>query len=225
MGETGLIITFIFVLVLLVGFMGRHANEVDWGSGLSNVIDGLVRLLCRRYHRFQYQTIPLPESGGAIVAANHISGLDPLLIITACKRPVHFMIASEQYHRLGLTWLFRLAGCIPVERQGRSDRAFRAALKALDEGKVVALFPQGAIHHGHEPPSRLKRGVHKLAELSGAPVYPVHVSGVKGVGHVVRGVVLRGHARLESSDPINCGSMEHGDCLAQLAQGMKVHHH
>lgn len=213
------------VFISSVFYMGLRANEADWGAPFSNAIDGLMRLFCRRYHRLQSQPIPLPEQGAAIIASNHVSGLDPLLIFTACRRPVHFMIAAEQYYRFGLTWLFKLAGCIPVDRGRRNDGALRAALKALEEGKVVALFPQGGIHHGHLPPPRLKRGVHKLAQLSGAPVFPVHVSGIRGEGYVVKGVIQRSHARLESFAPIQCAEMDAHRCLHTLARYMKVHHH
>ena len=214
----------IFIIALFV-YIGRSANEADWGSLLSNIFDGWLRLFCRHYHRLDREPLNLPEEGGAIIACNHISGLDPLLILAASNRPIHFMIASDQYYRFGLTWLFRLGGCIPVDRGGRTDKAFRAALRALEEGKVVALFPQGGIHHGHAPPPRLKRGVHKLAQLSGAPVYPLHVSGVKGVGHVVRGVLFRAHARIEHFPPVDCASLDQHDCLAALAKDMKITHH
>ncbi|MDH5776830.1 MAG: 1-acyl-sn-glycerol-3-phosphate acyltransferase [Gammaproteobacteria bacterium] len=219
------VIIAVVVCLSLFVFIGQWANRTDWGSVFSNTIDGWLRLFCHYYHRLECDTLALPEQGGAIVVSNHISGLDPFLILAASRRPIHFMIASDQYHRFGLTWLFKLAGCIPVERGGRTDKAFRAALRALAEGKVVALFPQGGIHHGHEPPPRLKRGVHKLAQLSGAPVYPLHVSGVKGIGHVVRGVLLRAHARVEHFPPVDCASLEAQDCLAALAKDMKVTHH
>jgi len=218
-----LIATVLFLSSLV--YAGIRANEADWGSTHSNIIDGLLRLFCLRYHRLQAQTIPLPTQGPAIIASNHISGLDPFLIFASSKRPVHFMIAADQYYRFGMNWLFKLAGCIPVDMNGRSDSAIRAALKALEQGKVVALFPQGGIHREHEPRIRLKRGVHKLAEMSGAAVYPVHISHVRGAGHVAKSVLMRGEAKLESFDPIACASMDHRTCLDVLARHFKVHTH
>lgn len=206
-------------------YMGMRANEADWGSTRSNIIDGLLRLFCRRYHRLQSEIIPLPDVGPAIIASNHISGLDPFLIFASSKRPVHFMIAANQYYRFGMTWLFKLGGCIPIDMGGRSDVAIRAALKALEEGKVIALFPQGGIHREHQPRNRLKRGVHKLAEMSGAPVFPVRISNVRGAGYVGKSVILRGEARLESFAPIECAAIDHGACLAELAQYFNIHDH
>ena len=54
----------------------KAANNVDWGNAGNNVIVGFIVLFCRYVHRFQFEPIPLPESGAALVAANHISGLD-----------------------------------------------------------------------------------------------------------------------------------------------------
>ncbi len=213
------------VLLSSLAIIGLKASRADWGSTHANIIDGLLRLFCLRYHRLKADTIALPEEGPAIIASNHISGLDPLLIFAACRRPVHFMIAANQYKRFGVTWLFKLGGCIPVDMNGRGDGAIRAAYKALEEGKVVALFPQGGIHREHKPRNRLKRGVYKLAEMSGAPVYPLHISNVKGAGHVVKSVLQRGHPTLQSFPPIECTGMDHHTYLTTLARHLKVDHH
>lgn len=198
--------------------VGRRANGADWGAPWKNALDGLVRLFCVRYHRLRSMPIPLPTQGPAILACNHVSGIDPFLIIAACRRPVRFMIAIEQYRRFGLTWLFRAAGCIPVDRDGHPQRAYRAALKALAAGDVVALFPHGRLHLDSDPPRRLKSGVVRLAALSGAPLYPLRVQGIGGVGHVVRGVFKRSHARLYSFAPLDCKGHHRQACLNRLAR-------
>ncbi|MCW8918529.1 MAG: 1-acyl-sn-glycerol-3-phosphate acyltransferase [Gammaproteobacteria bacterium] len=196
--------------------LGGRAAEVDWGGPWINRIDGLGRLFCRRYHRLQGGPLYLPESGPAIVVANHISGLDPFLLITASRRRLRFIIASEQYHRFGFNWLFRAAGCIPVDRQGRPERAFRAALKALAEGEVVALFPHGTIHLEGDPHRRLKPGAVRLAQLAGCPIFPVRIDGVRAAGGIFLPVVLRGRATIENFPPIDCSGRPPADCLAVL---------
>ena len=206
------------ILLALFGVRAcRASSQTDWGAGWKNLIDGLVRLFCRRYHRFEFEPVPLPERGPAILVCNHVSGLDPLLLIAACRRPLRFMIAVEQYRRFGLTWLFRAAGCIPVDRGGNPHRAYRAALKALAEGEVVALFPHGKIHLDSGPPRRLKGGAAKLAHMTGALIYPVRVEGIRGEGHIVRAVVKRSRARLRSFAPVDCSGLSFNDCLVCLA--------
>ena len=197
------------------------ANVADWGSKWQNRIDGLNRLFLRNYHKCQLEPVPLPQEGPALVVANHISGLDPIMMIAACRRPVHFIIASEQYYRFGLNWLFRLSGCIPVDRSSRDDSAFRAALEALQEGKVVGLFPEGGMHKPGKEPKRLKRGVARLAKLSGAAVFPMHISGVSLPGHVLPAVIWPNQAHLQSYPPVDCASLEERECLEHLAQVLR----
>jgi len=223
-----MLVSFLLIIIVILlsslAYVGKRANETDWGSSHANILDGLLRIFCRRYHRLQGELIPLPDCGPAIIASNHISGLDPFLIFASCKRPIHFMIAENEYYRFGVTWLFKLSGCIPVDMNGRGDGAIRAAARALEEGKVIALFPQGGIHREHKPRNRLKRGVYKLAELSGAPVFPLYISNVRGAGHVVKSVFQRGKPRLQSFPPIECAGLDHHTCLKELARHLKVDH-
>ena len=212
------------VLVLLA--LGWHwlmrkaeaANRADWGGKWRNRIDGLNRLFLTHYHHCRIEPVPLPESGPALVVANHVSGLDPLMMAAACHRPLHFIIASEEYNRFGLRWLFRLAECIPVDRSSRDDSAFRAALQALHDDKVVGLFPGGRIHLREEGPVRLKRGVARLSRLSGAPVYPLLVSNVRKPGHVLPAVIFPGEARMTSFPPVDCPRLEERVCLERLGE-------
>ncbi len=177
-------------------WLGRRHNEVDWGNLLINWIDGINRLYCRKFHRLDCEQIYLPETGGVLLASNHVSGLDPLLLVAASRRPLHFMIATEEYHRFGLTWLFRATGCIPVDRKGRPDKAFRHAIKALKDGKVVALFPHGRIHLDSESSALIKPGLGRLSALSGCPVIPVRITGIRGQGSIFKALFLRARTRL-----------------------------
>lgn len=195
------------------------ANLTDWGSVWLNRLDGLNRLFCTRYHRLQYEPIRLPGQGAALLVSNHISGLDPLLIIAAARRPLRFMIAREEYQRYGFTWLFRAIGCIPVERARKPEQALREALRVLEKGEIVALFPQGGIHLDSHPAGKLKRGVIKLAELTHSMVYPVRIEGVRGQGRVVSAVLLRSHARIINSPPLILASTDALDHLAFLLSG------
>ncbi len=209
------------VLIAIAWWVWRvtgRAAEVDWGGPWINRVDGFGRLLCRRYHRLHGDSLYLPESGPAIVVANHISGLDPFLLIAASKRRLRFIVASEQYHRFGLSWLFRAAGCIPVDRKGRPERAFRAALKALDEGEVVALFPHGTIHLETDPYRKLKPGAVRLAQLADCPIYPVRIDGVRAAGSVLLPVLLRGKAKIENFPAIECSGRELRECMSELEQ-------
>jgi len=192
----GLLLAMVVALAILAR-LGARACKADWGRPWINRLDGINRLFCRRYHRLRHGQLALPASGAAIVACNHISGLDPLLLLAAARRPLRFLIAREWYDLWFLSWLFRAVGCIPVERKRNPRAAYRAAREALERGEVVAIFPHGRIAlDGDHPP--LKRGVLVLARLSGAPVVPVRLEGIRGRGRVLPAVWSRSRARLRS---------------------------
>ncbi|WP_231910557.1 lysophospholipid acyltransferase family protein [Candidatus Nitrosoglobus terrae] len=217
-----------FFLALVVAIAGwrwiqwleacKAANKADWGRSYLNYLDGLNRLYCHRFHRLDSKLLPLPVQGGALVVANHISGLDPQLLVAISPRPLRFLIAREQYQRIGFRWLFRAMGCIPVDRDKRPEKALRAALLALRAGEVIALFPQGGIHLDTDPPRPLKRGVAWLALQSGVPIYALHIEGVKGQGQILGALLQRSRISLHYHPPISCVSLSKEECLFQVAQ-------
>jgi len=196
--------------------VSRSCRTTDWGSPWINRIDGLIRWFCLGYHRLHFQPIELPKTGGAIVAANHHSGLDPFLLVAASSRPLRFLMAREEYERFGLRWLFRAAGCIPVDRETRPERALREALRVLARGEVVALFPHGKIHLDTDPPRKLKSGVIRLSHISGCAIHPVRLQGIAGQGHVVSAILLRGHPQLRIAPLLRCDRTNEHACLEQL---------
>ena len=196
----------------------RRANRVDWGRDWMNLLDGLNRLFCYRYHRLNLVRLRIPKSGPAIITANHVSGLDPLLLLASSRRTIHFLIAKEEYERFGLNWLFRAIKSIPVDRETRPDLALRAAMRTLQEGHVVAIFPHGGIHTDLDSPCRIKPGAVRLAQLTGADILPLRISGIRGAGHVVRGVLLRSRAQLEAFPKISAGERDLKDLRDELQQ-------
>jgi 1-acyl-sn-glycerol-3-phosphate acyltransferase len=131
----------------------------------------------RGYHRFQLVTpVTLPPKGKAILICNHISGLDPVLIQTITPRLLTWMVAREYRDQPALKWLFDAIQAIPVDRSGRDLAATRRALRMLDSGYVIGLFPEGRIaERGQVLPFQV--GVALLAIKSGAPVIPAYIEG------------------------------------------------
>lgn len=188
-----LILSLCLALIVLIGLVFAKTN---WGGPHVNWLDGWTRLLCRYLHGLDEGQMPLPMNGPAIVVANHVSGLDPLLLIAACHRPLRFLIATEEYNRPVFHWLFRAAGCIPVDRKGRPELALRAARRALENGEVIALFPHGKIHLDTDPPRPIKGGVARLAAWSQCGVYPVRIEGVRAQGKTLTAPFIPGDVQL-----------------------------
>lgn len=216
----GICIVILCLLILTPRFIRacEAASPADWGSRGVSRIAGFISLYCRYFHRLQFDSLPLPESGPALVIANHISGLDPFMMIAASPRPLRFLIAREQYERFGLNWLFRLAKCIPVDRQGRPERALREAMAALEQGDVVALFPHGKIHLDTDPPRKLKGGVAFLAKKLNCAVFPVRLDGVRAAGYTFLAVLIPSRqARLKTCPRLECSDLSQQECLKTLS--------
>ena len=207
-------------LWLLYRFMRacEAATQADWGDRWTTGIAGFISLFCRYVHRFQYDPIPLPAKGCALVAANHISGLDPFLLIAASPRPLRFLIAREEYERFGLKWLFRRAQCIPVDRERKPERALREAMRALKNGDVVAVFPQGNIHFPVTSLKKLKGGVVRLAHQCDCTIYPAQVSDVRAAGYTALAIIIPSRSRLHVLPALDCHERGHEECLSLLAE-------
>ena len=217
MTVAGIFAVIIFIVILSFIVIGYRNHVADWGGFFINVIDGWIRIYCRYFHGFIYQPVPVSATGPTLLACNHLSGLDPFLIVAACRNPIRFMMAKEEYERFGLQWLFRAAGCIPVERSGRVETAFRASLIALHNGEVVALFPEGTINRTNQPLGKLKPGIIKLAKMARVPITALRVEGMRAQGHTLTPVFLPSQSRLYVLPELDCVNLTNEDALTQLA--------
>ena len=204
------------ILILWLIKKGKTANEIDWGSPSINVIDGLMRLYCRSFQRLQADPLELPKEGGVLVVCNHITGLDPLIKLTACKRPLRYLIAKEEYDRPILHRLYKGVGCIPVERTGRPEIAFRAAIKALKNGEAIALYPHGGIHADDWGHRTIKAGVFRLSDLTDAEIIPTRLTGIRRPGSSFSPLFLRGNVKLQVFPKLEKGFSKRPDAKQQL---------
>ncbi len=216
------LLTILILSFAILSFLWRRAaalvSKTEWGKTWLNFLDTLNKLFCKYYHHLNYTPIDLPAEGPALIVANHVSGLDPMLLIAASRRPIRFMIARSQYERFGRTWLFKGIGCIPVDRSTHPEKALRIALRALQNGEVIALFPQGTFTLPTET-RKIKRGGLWLAQQVQCPIYPVFISGITGMGSVVRGILKRSHAKLENYPPFDGNNENIKTSLQALVDG------
>ena len=119
---------------------------------------------------------PGADTGGGILACNHTASLDPMLLQAACPRLITWMMASEYRGFFGLQWLFRAIEPILVDRTGRDMAATRSALRALKNGRLIGLFPEGRIEKTREL-MEFQTGVALLAAKANVPIYPAFIDG------------------------------------------------
>ncbi|MDD2603779.1 MAG: lysophospholipid acyltransferase family protein [Desulfobacterales bacterium] len=122
----------------------------------------------------------LPPSGPVILAANHSSFLDAILLAALTPRPVAFMTKNSQFAHPALFRILRWAGAFPVRRYTTDATAVRNALRILGRGRVLGLFPEGE-RCWDERMQPFKRTTVRLMLAAGAPVVPVGISGAYGL--------------------------------------------
>ena len=149
--------------------------EMDPVYGISHAIVEIVYQICFRGEISGLEN--LPKSGGYIVAANHASLLDPPIVGLYLPRQVQFFARQTLWKPGFAAWWLNSVGCIPVDRDGGGDiGALKNVLKALKDGRVVILFPEGT----RSPDGRLRSprpGVGFIACKSQAPVVPARIFG------------------------------------------------
>ncbi|OGW37370.1 MAG: hypothetical protein A2Y97_05655 [Nitrospirae bacterium RBG_13_39_12] len=136
----------------------------------------MFNIILRVFYRFEvigHENIP--EKGGAIVAANHISYLDPLVIGSASKRRATYM-AKEGLFKIPLIGTFVRSFSFPVRRGRPQPSTIKEAVRRLKHGELIVMFPEG----GRSVDGKIldiKRGVGVIAALSKMPVVPALISG------------------------------------------------
>lgn len=84
----------------------------------------------------------IPEKGPIILCGNHQHNFDPFLVVLSTKRQIHFLAKKELFTGFKKN-LFKLVGCIPVNRQIKDEKAKAKALKYLRKNNAIGLFPEG----------------------------------------------------------------------------------
>ena len=121
----------------------------------------------------------VPATGGFILAGNHVSYLDPVLLWSAAPRETHFVAKQELFDIPGLTWPLAHIWSFPI-RRGTADRtAIQRATDLLCAGEPVAMFPEGTRQRSGASAElgEAHSGVAFIALRADVPVVPVGIAG------------------------------------------------
>lgn len=133
-------------------------------------VRSLTRILC---DVDDSQLINVPDRGPLIIACNHINFMEVPLVFTHLQpRKVTAFAKSETWDNPLMGYLFDLWGAIPIQRGEADTTAFRMALEALKEGKILAITPEGT-RSGNGQMGRGLPGIVMLAHRSKVPILPM----------------------------------------------------
>ncbi len=141
-------------------------------------------LLVKAVYRLRTEGLPhIPDEGPAVLAANHVSFADAVIIMGASPRPIRFVMDHRIFNSPLLGFLFRHGGAIPIapakEDPVMMAAAFAEVSKALADGDLVGIFPEGNItRDGELQPFR--SGITRILADNPVPVVPMALSGLWG---------------------------------------------
>ncbi len=122
----------------------------------------------------------LPD-GAALLAGNHVSYMDPVLLWCATPRPTHFMAKAELWRSAVLAWLLDRLWAFPVAREEADRTAIATATSLLGSGALVAMFPEGTRGTGGDVLGEAHGGAAFIAIRAGVPIVPVAFIGTDEV--------------------------------------------
>jgi 1-acyl-sn-glycerol-3-phosphate acyltransferase len=191
------------LLALPVAFRPRNPPEWEF-SGLLACFWYLNAAYCALVHRLETEPAPLPATGPAILISNHTCNIDHFLLQAGSLRKLGFMIARDYYDVWAIRPFVRMIDCIPVNRDGKDTAATRAALRALKEGRVLPIFPEGRIlQTSGEEIGEGKQGVAFIATRAKVPVIPAYIRGTPKSNKFLKSFFTPSHARVYYGKPID----------------------
>lgn len=184
------------VAIILLSFIGLTIPQLFLVVGLLNIgvnvyiftivpeftLRFLMWLTSHSIYRVSHQGLDnIPDQGSCVLVSNHVSYIDALLIGGAIKRPIYFVMHYKIFNIPLLKYVFRLAGAIPIagrnEDKAIFEEAFVKIAKALQQGKLVCIFPEGKLTTDGEI-AVFKGGIEKIIKDTPVPVIPLAIQGL-----------------------------------------------
>jgi len=172
--------------------------------------------------RVEGDAAAIPRDGPVILAANHISNADPVIVgawlTPRLGRRIHWLGKREMFDWPVVGWMARNGGVVPVDRGAADVEAFRLAERVLDAGQVLMVFPEGT----RSPTAELqtpKDGLAMLALRTNATIVPIGVSNTDAVWP--KGSFLPrpgGHATMRIGQPFRLGDVLPADLSRKAAK-------
>ncbi len=118
----------------------------------------------------------IPAEGKIILAGNHTHLLNCFSVALATKRCVHFVAKAELMKGIG-KYIFPGLGIIPIDRSTNGKEAILETEKYLEDGKLIAIFPEGTVNRTDDPMMPFKGGAVKIALDTGSDIVPFAITG------------------------------------------------
>ena len=126
--------------------------------------------------------------GGYVLTANHRSNWDVVVLYAMLNKELNFMAKAELFENRILAWLLKKFGAFPVKRNTNDIGAVKQALQILNNGKILAIFPQGT-RSAELDVDNAKAGAVLFASRCQKPIVPVAIAGEYKLGATLNIVI------------------------------------
>ena len=141
------------------------------------ISQGLARTGANIFGKFRVFGLEnLPKSGGVLLAANHQSVLDPVLVAMVLPREMHFMARRSLFRNPIFRAIIVSYNAFAIERDTADVKGVKEAIARLEAGALLLVFPEGT-RTGDGSIGRMKPGIGMLAERAAVPIVPVLIDG------------------------------------------------
>lgn len=151
------------------------------------IVKKSLRIFLLLYNRFRIGPCQaIAKKGPVIIVSNHISYVDPIYIGVCFPRKIYFMAKKESFRYSVFRWVLNYFGAFPIDRSRPDIRAIKTAIQLLEEGKPLAIFPQGT-RKNELTLSDIKQGAAYFAVKTNSPILPLYIKGTEKVmpkGHI-----------------------------------------
>ncbi|MBQ7595493.1 MAG: 1-acyl-sn-glycerol-3-phosphate acyltransferase [Clostridia bacterium] len=115
----------------------------------------------------------IPEGGGYILAANHISILDPFYVALGSQKELFFMAKSDLFKKKRMAKFLTKMNAFPVKRDSYDLASIKKAISVVDDGGILGIFPEGKVNLNVGAPQESKQGIALIADKCKCGVLPV----------------------------------------------------
>jgi len=146
----------------------------------------------------------VPEKGGAIIASNHKSYVDPPVVTAAISRELYFLAKRELFGNKVFGWFISSLNAVPISRDKIDRKGLKGAIEILNQGNLLLVFPEGTRSRKDdflEP----KLGVGKLALEAGVPIVPTLVSNTR---HFLKNIFTGRKVTVNFGEPLNLNYLQ-----------------
>jgi acyl-[acyl-carrier-protein]-phospholipid O-acyltransferase/long-chain-fatty-acid--[acyl-carrier-protein] ligase len=184
---------FLAFSVITVEFLKFDAKALFLSAGLVTLLGSLfvikkiphlfirvllLPILKTRYNLTTSGITNIPKTGGVLLLGNHISFLDWMLVQVASPRPIKFVMAKSYYNVWYLKWFLDFFNVIPISNIG-SKGALDSVKQRLNNGEVVAIFPEGRISYNGQM-NEFRKGYELALNDTSHPIIPFYIHGLWG---------------------------------------------